>query len=94
MQTNLKSCTLVQYPVHVVLLNFKKKYKNSLLQSGHNLVALFPVETEKSEGLKDAHICDPREVVNRYFTFKLLEDEESIQVTSVMERGKEDRCFA
>lgn len=39
--------------MHVVLLSFSKEYKTWLVESEHNLVALLPVESEKSEVMKN-----------------------------------------
>lgn len=88
--TSSKSLTIFLYPVHAVLLNFCEEYKKKLIQSTDSCVAFLPVENGKSKGVREADIYGPRESVNGYFTFQILDAEEAGQVTSGTE-GKETK---
>lgn len=57
---SLKSSTLVAYPVPVGLLNFSKKVRRRLVQSGYSSGAFLLVETKKSEGIRMEDIRGPR----------------------------------
>lgn len=71
--TSLISSALVAYPAHVVLLNFSEEYKKKLIQSKQSLLEFLPVETDKSEGVREADIRWPRKSVYDYFTSQVLD---------------------
>lgn len=78
----LKSFTLVSCPVLVVLQNFLKKYKKTLIQTGQSVVAFPSVETRKSECMKKADTEDPQKTVNNYSMHQVMDAEDLIQATS------------
>lgn len=73
---SLKGCKLVAYQLHVTLLNFRKENKNRMIQGGHSLVLFSPLEAENSEGVIEADIRGPRELVLGYSTTQPLDAQE------------------
>lgn len=60
---SLKSSAFVSYTMYVVPVNISKKCITCLIQSGHRLVAVLPVETGSIESLRNAVIGGPMESV-------------------------------
>lgn len=79
--TSLKYPAFVAYPRHVELLNFRKEYKERIIRSDQSLIAFFLVETEVSKGTGKADNGSPDSGYG-YFTSKVLQARESIQITS------------
>lgn len=77
-----------------MLFSFSKKYEKSLLQNGHILVALLPVENESSKIMSEAAIWGRQEAIYSYSSSQVLNAEESKQVKSGKDKGEEDPFFA
>lgn len=56
---SLKISAHVAYPFHARIFNFSKEYKTRLIKSGNSLLVILPVDTEKSEYLRDSDIGGP-----------------------------------
>lgn len=86
--TSLKSSALVPYPLHAVLLNFRKEFKYRLIPGVHSCLAFLFVEIIRSEGMRKADIGEPRESVYGYSTTQILDAEEWIQKSSKMKESE------
>lgn len=83
-----KSSSIVAHPILMVLLDFKKEYKKSLIQTRHCLAAFVSVETERSDGRRHEDIGGPSELVYRYCTSQVLDAEGLLQAASGTEKRK------
>lgn len=77
---SLKSSALVTCPVHAEVLNFSKEYRKRLIPIEHSLLALLPVDTEKSEDRREAEMRAPW-IGIQFSTPQVLDDEASTQGT-------------
>lgn len=88
MVITLKRSALFANHQHAVVLNFSKKYKMWLIQSGHSFTAFLSVQTRRSECIRDIDIGRSLESVYGYSTSQVLEAGEMIPVMSGV-RGRE-----
>lgn len=85
----LKSSALAAYLMHVMLLIFGKKNKKRLIQRKCGIVPYLLVETEKSEGMREADIG--RNIPICLFWTPVYVHEESVHWTSATE-GSTEMC--